>query len=282
MKLTVGGCRGTSPVSHPDFFGYGGDTTSFLIEGEGGENILIDAGTGLRNLSPRLGQGAESGSALLLVTHYHLDHLMGLPAMPQLYDRRWQFEIAGPELEGHRLDGVMKSLLDRPFWPLQLCDLEAHIRFRPLPELRASGQWGGLTYRWCAVPHPGGCVAYRIDEPGTGASVVIATDTEWSSATADQRASLLALCRTPEPCRLLLMDGQYDDSTYLSHKGWGHSRWAEVADVARETGVQEAWVIHHDPSLDDRRLAEREAGLRSYAARCRFARTGMSADVQIS
>ena len=80
MKLVFGGVRGTSPVAQADFLKYGGETTSVLIEGHGGEKIIIDAGTGLRTLGARLTASGAKAEALLLMTHYHPGPLKGLPS----------------------------------------------------------------------------------------------------------------------------------------------------------------------------------------------------------
>ena len=81
MKLIVGGCRGTAPVAQPEFMKYGGETTSFLVEGAAGERVLIDAGTGARRLGLRLERETAEGRLLVLFTHYHLDHVSGLPSL---------------------------------------------------------------------------------------------------------------------------------------------------------------------------------------------------------
>lgn len=253
MHLIIGGVRGSYPVAQPGFMKYGGETTSFLIEGACGERILIDAGTGVRVLGERLAAAPSPRRALLLMTHYHLDHVVGLPSMGLIYDPSWTLEIAAPAHDEYVVEETMSRVMDKPFWPLQVSDLRSRLRFRALDGAASIVplRWGGLTVRWCPVHHPGGCTAYRIDEPESGASLVIASDVEWGLASESERDQLRMLCRTPVPASLLMMDAQYTPEEVASYRGWGHSTWREALDLADECGVRRLGLIHHNPRKDD-------------------------------
>ena len=281
MKLIIGGCRGTSPVSRSDFVKYGGETTSLLFEGRGGERIMIDAGTGARTLGHRLQTAAGRQSLLLLMTHYHLDHVMGLPSLPIIYSPYWTIDMAAPRHERYGVADVMPRVMHRPFWPLQIENLDARIRFRTLRSARSVRPlvWGALEVRWCAVHHPGGCTAYRIDEPATGASCVVATDLEWARATPRERNDLMELCATPAPARVLYMDGNFQPREYPRYKGWGHSTWDECVQLARHVGVARLLVGHHSPDRNDRELAAVEREVRAAMRRAALARGGMEIEI---
>lgn len=277
MKLVLGGVRGTNPVAQPEFMAYGGETTSFLVEGGGGERILIDAGTGVRELGRRLQAGNGRRSALLLLTHYHLDHIMGLPSLGLIYSPEWSLEIAAPAHEDVEVAVTMSRIMARPFWPLQISDLGSRLRFRALdgPASAEPLAHGGLRVTWCAVHHPGGCTAYRIDEPGTGASVVIATDMEWGEAGAAERDAFLRLCAAPSPPDLLLVDAQYTAAEYERYRGWGHTTWEQAVDLATAAGARRMLVTHHDPSKDDTALDAVRAALRARSPSADLARERM-------
>lgn len=255
MKVLFGGVRGTGPVAQADFLRYGGETTSVLIEGAAGERLLLDAGTGMRIIAPHL-QLAAGGTMRLLMTHYHLDHLAGLPSFPLLYRRNWTLEVAAPLREKVKPEEVVRRLLAKPFWPVQLEKLRARLRFVTLSE-DARGEayeFGGLCVRWCPLCHPEGCHAYRIDEPATGAAFVFATDVEWAASTVAQQDALLALCAEPTPATWLAFDGQFTPSNYPRHRGWGHSTWADAVEVAHQTGVGRLLLTHHAPENNDQKL----------------------------
>jgi ribonuclease BN (tRNA processing enzyme) len=275
MRLVIGGVRGTSSVAQPGFMKYGGETTSFLIEGGSGERILVDAGTGVRRLGDRL-DGAEGGLVVLLFTHYHLDHLIGLPSLSLIYNGRWSVRMAAPVREGFAADEVVPRLLHKPFWPLQLESLESNITYTTLPRVASAEPmtWRGIDCTWAPLHHPGGCTAYRFDEPATGASLVIATDMEWKLSTPEERGFLLNLCARPAPAKLLVMDGQFADAEYESFRGWGHSTWEDVIEVARQAGVGRALITHHAPAADDARLDARAAEIAARWAGAGLAREG--------
>lgn len=276
MKLIIGGCRGTSPVAQPEFMKYGGDTTSFLIEGAGGERVIVDAGTGVRRLGQRLDADRKLSSLLMLFTHYHLDHVAGLPSLQLIYSPRWTIEMASPNRGAYSIREVIPRVMHKPFWPLQVEDLESRIQFTNLRGAVSTTPrvFGGLQIRWCAVQHPDGCTAYRIDEPATNSSCVIATDIEWGLSDAVQRAQFMKLCSGPSPASLLVMDGQHDAAEYAKFKGWGHSAWQDCVAIAREAGIARLLVSHHAPMKDDAELAKRDAAITRAWPRARLAREG--------
>jgi phosphoribosyl 1,2-cyclic phosphodiesterase len=276
MKLVIGGVRGSFPVAQPEFMTYGGETTAFLLEGRGGELVLIDAGTGVREFGPRL-QAASAREMLMLFTHYHLDHVTGLPSLGQIYRQEWTIRMAAPVRDGRSIEEIMPRLLHRPFWPLQLENVDSNVTYLnlPGPDSAAPLAWSGLHVSWCAVRHPGGCTAYRVDEPATGASAVIATDVEWKLSSPDERAALLRLCRSPRPAQVLVMDGHYADDDYERFRGWGHSTWQDVIAVAQDAGVARALVAHHAPDADDAALVAREHAVRAAWPAAELARERM-------
>lgn len=266
MKLTFGGVRGTNPVAQPDFMKYGGETTSFLIQGQGGEQVLIDAGTGVRELGRVLEASSAPKRVLMLMTHYHLDHVVGLPSLGLIYSPAWNVQIAAPAHDDVVVEVTMSAVMDKPFWPLQVSDLKSRIHFTALERTSEMPlYYGGLEIRWCPLHHPGGCTAYRLDEPASGAALVIATDMEWGLSTPQERADLLSLCRTPKPAGLLVMDGQYTPDEVATFRGWGHSTWEEGVEVAQTGGLARLLLTHHDPRRADHDMDVLQAKLKAVA-----------------
>ena len=263
MRLVLGGVRGTSPVADPKFAEFGGDTSAFLVEGSNGEAIVIDAGSGVRVLDPYLRQTDHSSAVLLLMTHYHLDHLMGFPSFSVIYDSTWDLEIKGPRLDGVTASDAVRHILSRPFWPLQLEALGGNIVFTDLPEDGGAPHiYHGLEVRWCPVPHLGGCVSYRLDDPATRRSVVIATDVEWPLASETDRHNFMEFCKYPAPPDLLVFDGQFTPENYERFRGWGHSTWQDAIDVAKLVMARELIITHHHPRSDDETLRQIEADVK--------------------
>jgi ribonuclease BN (tRNA processing enzyme) len=259
MDLMIGGARGTMPWAEPCAAVYGGDTTSFMITAGDGTRIAVDGGTGLRCIQEELAQHPLDRRLLMLFTHYHLDHVMGLPSFPPLYDQGWDIELAAPVREGRTVGGVIQKLVTPPFWPIPWQKLAARIRCTDLEAAPGTPgyPYGALSVRWCALHHQDGCSAYRIDEPATGASVVIATDVEWALSSPGEREALVALCRDPVPAGALVFDSTYTAENYDGFRGWGHSTWEDGVALAHETGVHRLLLTHH-ARHDDRTLQARE------------------------
>ena len=274
MRIVLGGVRGTSPVSRADYLRYGGATTSVLVEDGTGARLVIDAGTGLRTLQPRLAAAGADAPILMLFTHYHLDHLIGLPSFAPLFNSDWHVTFASPEREGVTVEYALTRLMERPFWPAAF---RAQRRFHTLPQTSGEAplRHGLLMIRWCAVHHRNGCHAYRIDEPDTGASVVFATDLEWRESDDAEQAALFSLCRDPSPANVLIMDGQFDASDAARFTGWGHSTWQDAVQVSLSAGVGRLIVTHHAPDVDDGILELREQELRRVMTQACLAHEGM-------
>ena len=265
MKLFLAGVRGSRPVTGPHVVRFGGDTTSVLVTGRAGETVVIDAGSGLASIEPRLGGPGQE--VLLLLTHLHLDHLQGLPGFGPLWQVGRRVVVRGPL--GSRSAACV--LVGPPFWPLSLVDAPAGVTFiegDPAPVV-----WGGLRISTFPVAHPGGSQAYRIDEPATNRSLVFATDVEWAAMDASHRGDFAAFCRTPVPVDLLLMDGHLTPRNAPDRKGWGHSSYEEAAAAGEAAGAGRVLVIHHDPDHDDERLDRLAADLQDHVARRGFAFT---------
>ena len=280
MKLIFGGVRGTSTVAQADFMKFGGETTSILIEGCAGEKLVIDAGTGLRALGRRLAAGTARLEALLLMTHYHLDHIMGLPSFDLLYDKAWTVEIAAPRREALEPAEVVRRILSKPFWPIQLDKLQARLKLTTLPAAVGSVRnYRGFELRWCAVHHPEGCHAYRVNERTSGASLIFATDMEWRSSSDNEKRDFLNLCTTPRPAQLLVMDGQFNRTNIAKFKGWGHSAWEDCIEVAQKAGIRKLLITHHAPQNNDAQLIEIDRTARHIWSGAALARSGQEVEL---
>lgn len=232
MNIWLGGARGSLTVSGPEYARYGGDTFAVLVEGQDGAQLLVDAGSGVRRLLPRLRAGYS-----LFFTHTHLDHLLGLP----LLESCWPRQLVLPRGD---LPATLARVFSPPVWPVELP--AAATAVPPMP-----AAVGGLVIGWHEVAHPDGCVAYRVDEPATGERVVVATDCEWAAMTPAAQESLVEFA---QGAGLLVFDAHYLPEEYPAHRGWGHGTWADAVTVAQRCAARQLWLIHHKPKRTDAEL----------------------------
>ncbi len=274
MQIVLGGVRGSACMPHTAFQHYGGATTSVLADDGRGTRVVFDAGSGLQTLAPQISDTNAEHTLLMLFTHYHLDHLIGLPSFAPLYNPAWHVIFAAPIRAGNTPENALRQLITAPYWPSQI---PQHHRFITLPDHCGSSTYehGSFTLRWCAVHHHSGCHAYRLDHRATGASMVFATDFEWSASNASERDGLLRLCREPGTVDVLIAEGN-DPSTHRA--GHGHSTWPEAVEIAEAVGAHQLIITHHGPADTDNILTQREQNLKKRLPSAKLGYQGMRID----
>lgn len=249
MQIRFHGVRGSIPTADLRSWRYGGNTACVEVETPGGHRIIIDGGTGLRRLGRAL---ALSGlhapiQASVLISHYHWDHIQGLPFFPPLYDPRNRFEFFGLPPEGEfGMETALQGQMVRPYFPVDLSILKAARSFQTLQD---GTRWSlhDATVEAVRLHHPQGCLGFRV-ETDRGV-LVYASDTEPGDAAGD--AAVRRLARDAD---VLIYDAQYSPAMLEQRRGWGHSSWQEGVRVARDAGVRILCLFHHDPDADDARV----------------------------
>jgi len=241
--LTVAGCRGSMCVSGDQHRRYGGNTTCFHTEVEPRHHLVVDAGSGIRTLQRDL-TGSGPRRVTLFLTHYHWDHIQGIPTFLPLYDRATTLDIHGPFVEGRSPRSVLEEVLRPPVWPVSLDQAAATVRFH---ELDGPVHVGRVTVTHAALSHPQGVVGYRLE---ARQSIVIATDHESGDAEAEANLRKLA-----DGASVLIHDSQYTpDERETIRRGWGHSDWEGATGVARDAGVKRLVLTSHDPDRTDAQI----------------------------
>ena len=254
------GVRGTVPVHGADFARFGGATSCVLVRA-GGEGLILDAGTGLQG---RAFRDFFPGSAFtMLITHSHVDHLMGFPIFSPFFDPAVRCGVYLKTREGRTGREQLEALMAPPLWPIRTDCLKAAVDIYDVPAAFSVGPVEVETMEAC---HPGGCTIYKIICGGI--SVVYATDYEPESDSPDD------FCAFAQGCTLLLLDAQYTRSEYERNRGFGHSTIPRSAAIARRCGAEQTLLIHHDPTRTDRQLLELEAAVHAQYPNVRFGRGG--------
>lgn len=264
FRVRLWGVRGSLPVSGPQFRDYGGRT--ICIEMRCGEHVLLfDAGSGMAQAGVAL--RAEAHARIdLFFSHYHYDHVIGLPFFAPLYDRSCTLTVWSGHMAGKMTTAeMMANFMRPPFFPIGPDICTACLTPRAFTPGDVLTPYPGLTIRTAMLNHPGGSVGYRVEWGGRVAVVV--TDTEHVPGAPDAR--VLDLIAGAD---LVLYDATYEDDEFEAFRGFGHSTWQEALRLAGAAGVRQVGLMHHaewrtDAALGWIEAALSESGVDAFVAR---------------
>jgi phosphoribosyl 1,2-cyclic phosphodiesterase len=259
VRATIWGCRGSVASPGPDTARYGGNTSCVELRLGDGTPIVLDAGTGVRRLGRKLvADGVDV--VHILLTHLHLDHLVGLGFFAPLFTRGCEVHIWGPASPTEGLDERIARYLSPPLFPVHLAEVQAHVQLHDAHE----EPWsiGGATIVANRVSHNGPTLGYRVEENGQCLAYI--PDHEPARATDVGSAELEWISGYQVACgaSVLLHDAQYTAEEYAHHIGWGHSSIEHVVTLARRAEVARLILFHHDPYHSDTDLEVIEAQAR--------------------
>ena len=269
MRIRFWGVRGSIASPGPETAAVGGNTSCVEVVC-GKTRIVLDAGTGLRGLGNHLLREGQPLALTMLLSHYHWDHIQGLPFFVPVYMKQADITIVGAANGVMSVREALMHQMTAPVFPVRLDELGARLSTREV-QLGETFDVGDAKVTVATGNHPGGVLAYRIEHEGK--SMVYATDTE-HYAHVDPALATLA-----EGADVLVYDSQYSPEEYPSKKGWGHSTYVDGAALARAAGVGQYVLYHHDPMRTDEQVASFEAGARSLHASSVAAREGMTLDL---
>ena len=288
LRLTFWGTRGSVPTPGPLTVRYGGNTPCVEVRTAAGRLIILDAGTGLRELGRSLVE-RSNGATLegdVFLTHAHWDHIQGLPFFPPIFQPGNRFTIWGPRTSNGDIGRVIREQMSPVVFPVPFEHLAARVDFKNIGESQpAADDFDLATFD---VQHPGGAVAYRFTSRGPAPrSFVYVSDNELAAndsyrSPKNWREELVAFIRG---VNVLVHDATYTNDEYAEHRGWGHSTYDEALDLAIDSDVETLVLFHHKPERSDDDLDACAAACRD-AARARGSRLrivaaaeGMSLDV---
>ena len=258
FQLTVLGTRGSVAMSGTDYAEFGGSTSCYMVQA-GEDTVFLDAGSGLLS-APE----AYPRAPAILLSHLHLDHVMGLGMFPLLTRKGQQIDLYIPFYETEETARLqLNRIYSPPFWPVRLDELGAELRLHTVPE---GFSVGSIRVESMAGHHPGGCMVYKLS--CAGKTIVLATDYEHSE---ESDARLAAFARNAD---LLLYDAQFDPEEYERKKGYGHSTAEKGLELMERIHGKQLLLIHHDCKSTDCILHEREKRLGTKQAS--FAREGQT------
>lgn len=261
MLFRFRGTRGSLPAPGPDTVRYGGNTTCIEVRSDAGDLIILDAGTGIRQLGIELTE-ARPVNCHVFISHTHWDHIHGLPFFPPLFMPGNAITLYGPPdpLAMTGIEAVLAKQMEYPHFPVRVAELRADIDYKTLAD-RQTVDLGFATVSTLLMNHPAmdfGCKVrcdgrtlfftgdhepfYNIYAPGDA-------DYEEYGRIVDERNS--AFTDFLRGVDILVADAQYTEEEYRSRRGWGHSTFERTLALAREAGVARVYLTHHETSRTD-------------------------------
>jgi len=267
FKVKFWGVRGSIATPSPRHIAFGGNTSCIEVAA-GGRRIILDAGTGIRNLGHWF-MRKDVQHADILMSHTHWDHINGFPFFSPAFHKDRHFRImAGHLTDRGGIRQILSTQMTQPMFPVPIEVMAAKLEFEDFRQGDSFTLVPEVRVRTAALNHPDGATAYRIEHAGK--SMCYVTDTEHVPGHPDE--NVLALI---EGADLVIYDCTYTDEEFESKVGWGHSTWQEGVRLCQQAGVKMLMIFHHDPDHEDDFMARLEAEARGLWSGAVVARENM-------
>ena len=241
------GVRGSNPTPDADKIKYGGDTSCVEIKTTFNDVLILDMGTGIRNLGKKIINDPSYPKEInIVLSHYHWDHIMGFFYFKPLYDANYTINIYGYNSKTP-ISMVSDMLTNKNFWPVDKELYKANINFIELLETSNEEkliELNKMKIYYSLHPHPNGTNSLKIDTGNK--KIVYITDCEHPQGTLNPNVIEFA-----NESDILIHDSQYTPTDLKKHVGWGHSSWKQAVDVAITSEVKQLILFHHSPDYDD-------------------------------
>ena len=264
-QLRFWGVRGSYAAPFKTHLGVGGNTS--CVEIRSGDYLLIcDAGTGIIPLGNELIQQDKIREMLIILTHYHWDHVCGLPFFVPAFVSDWKINFFGPGDSPKLIEEHVSTQMQAPYFPVGTETWLAETNY--LTPENDGFQYGPMKIDFSNVHHPGITYGYKIEV--NNKTIVYASDNEcmfieksvkhrsnefneeehelYKEMVHEEHQSELNLIQDAD---ILIHDAQYTPDDYDKKRGWGHSCYIDTINTAIDANVKELYLFHHDPNYND-------------------------------
>lgn len=263
--LRFWGVRGSYAAPQKTHLGVGGNTS--CVEVRCGEHLLVcDGGTGIIPFGEDLVRQDDIKEMLVVFTHYHWDHICGLPFFQPAFSPEWKIKFFGPGETAEDIENRLSNQMKAPYFPVETETWMANIEY--LNPAKNGVDHGPINVCFHNVHHPGVTYGYRITVGDKKIVYVSDNEIDFLRSSIEHRYhefdaeehQLLERIESEErdaeldairDCDILIHDAQYTPHDYEKKRGWGHSCYVDAVNFAIDANVKALYLYHHDPTYDD-------------------------------
>jgi phosphoribosyl 1,2-cyclic phosphodiesterase len=265
LRATCWGTRGSIPSPGPATAKLGGNTPCLEVLRPDGRRHVFDAGTGIRILGKRLAGAGTPLELDLFLTHFHWDHIQGLPFFAPIHDAGTSIRIHGARQEGQDIETLLRRQMSPVHFPVPYEALAAELRFEHLSGRAWQGHGAEVAaYR---VRHPADTYGYRIRVGNTAVAYIPDNELVGGHYAVDGPDWYPGLLDFLDGVDLLFHDAMFTEDEYPGVEGWGHSTFRQAVRLAEDAGVRRLSFFHHAPDRADDDLLRMVEGIRDDLAR---------------
>jgi phosphoribosyl 1,2-cyclic phosphodiesterase len=249
MQVTFYGVRGSCPSPGPEFVKYGGNTACVHVELDDGTDIILDAGTGIKNLGQKLAK--KTTDIHLLLTHNHWDHIQGFPFFTPIYQPNRNIFITPGQTNLEEHNAILEQM-SGSYFPVDYKTLSSNIQVVPKPVGTDTWQLGSARISRLKMNHPGSGSSFCIEE--NGKKVAYITDNELYPPY-KKSTNFLDWVDFSRDAELIIHDAQYMLADMPHKAGWGHSVAEEAVKLAMGSRAKRMALYSHDHIRTDDEIA---------------------------
>jgi len=260
MYLKFWGTRGSIPVPGNKTLKYGGNTPCIEFRLDNNEIFIFDGGTGIRNLGKSLLKEKYKDKIKIFLSHYHWDHIQGIPFFLPLYEENNKILFIGESDREKSIENLLSGQMNDNYFPINISQVKSKISFEKI-ETNNFYDYGSMKLQTFSANHSSPTLVYKIII--NNKSIVYVPDNELFIENNNAEPSIEDVGRLNynfinfcKDCDYLIHDSFYDEPTLKIKKGWGHSSNVSLAYFSILAEVKNLILFHYNPDYDDDKIDE--------------------------